>query len=140
MYRSYEELREKLLLAIENSEGFDGVDWNYYQALLSICRLFLFNPLLSNPDHTNKQANINIIKYFTELSDATNNVWTIFTLTCVRVFPILSCFEKLCIFGVFVWHIAHLPKNNQQVLLVLMNKLIIMRKGVGNTISMQQMA
>ena len=25
-YRSYEELREKLLLAIENSEGFDGVD------------------------------------------------------------------------------------------------------------------
>lgn len=26
MYRSYEELREKLLLAIENSEGFDGVD------------------------------------------------------------------------------------------------------------------
>lgn len=25
-YRSYEELREKLLLAVENSEGFDGVD------------------------------------------------------------------------------------------------------------------
>lgn len=26
-YESFEELREKLLIAIENAQGFDGVDW-----------------------------------------------------------------------------------------------------------------
>ena len=28
-YKSYEELRSKLVTAIEESSGFDGVDWFY---------------------------------------------------------------------------------------------------------------